>query len=71
MTALYVLVPVSIGMGLVGLAAFFWAMRHDQFEDLQGNAWRVLATPEARFMEGTPDERLAAHAEDSDTAGGL
>ncbi|HMQ93703.1 MAG TPA: cbb3-type cytochrome oxidase assembly protein CcoS [Amaricoccus sp.] len=71
MTALYVLVPVSIGMGLVGLAAFFWAMRHDQFEDLQGNACRVLATPEARFKEGTPDDRLAAHAEDGDTAGGL
>lgn len=43
MSALIVLIPVSIGMGLVGLGAFFWAMRKDQFEDPEGNAWRVLA----------------------------
>ena len=45
MSALLVLVPVSLGMGLVGLGAFFWAMRHGQFDDPQGNACRVL-TPE-------------------------
>ncbi|WP_028030749.1 cbb3-type cytochrome oxidase assembly protein CcoS [Gemmobacter nectariphilus] len=43
MSALLVLIPVSIGMGLVGLGAFFWAMRHDQFDDPEGNARRVLA----------------------------
>lgn len=43
LSALIVLIPVSIGMGLVGLGAFFWAMRKDQFEDPEGNAWRVLA----------------------------
>ncbi|SFQ64577.1 cytochrome oxidase maturation protein, cbb3-type [Roseivivax halotolerans] len=42
MTSLLVLIPVSLGMGLVGLCAFFWAMRNDQFDDPDGNAWRVL-----------------------------
>lgn len=37
-----VLIPVSIVMGLIGLAAFFWALRHDQFDDPQGAAERIL-----------------------------
>ncbi|GIX12647.1 MAG: hypothetical protein KatS3mg118_0606 [Paracoccaceae bacterium] len=43
MSALAVLIPVSVGMALVGLGAFFWALRHDQFEDPEGNAARILA----------------------------
>ena len=42
MTALLVSIPVSLGLGLIGLCAFFWALRHDQFDDPQGNAWRVI-----------------------------
>ncbi len=29
-------------MGGLGLAVFFWAMRNDQFEDLDGAANRIL-----------------------------
>lgn len=36
------LVPVALGMGLVGLAAFLWTMRAQQYEDLDGAAERVL-----------------------------
>ncbi len=36
------LIPLSLGMGLLGLAAFFWALRHDQFADPEGDARRVL-----------------------------
>lgn len=36
------LIPISIALGLTGLAAFFWAMRHDQYDDLDGAAARVL-----------------------------
>jgi len=42
MTSLLVLIPVSLVMGLVGLCAFFWAISENQFEDLEGNACRVL-----------------------------
>jgi len=38
-----VLIPVSIGMGLVGLGAFVWALRHGQFDDMEGDASRILA----------------------------
>jgi cbb3-type cytochrome oxidase maturation protein len=43
MTSLLILVPVSLGLGAMGLAAFFWALRHGQFDDPEGNAWRVIA----------------------------
>ncbi|MBR2514363.1 MAG: cbb3-type cytochrome oxidase assembly protein CcoS [Halomonas sp.] len=42
MTILYLLIPLSLI--LLGLAvwAFFWAVKHDQFDDLEGPAYRVL-----------------------------
>ncbi|PCF94811.1 cbb3-type cytochrome oxidase assembly protein CcoS [Vreelandella nigrificans] len=42
MTILYLLIPLSLI--LLGLAvwAFFWAVKHDQFDDLEGPAHRVL-----------------------------
>lgn len=48
MSALPILIPVSIGMGLIGLCAFFWAMRAKQFEDPEGNAWRVIQSETAK-----------------------
>lgn len=42
MTILIVLLPVALGLGLLGLAAFFWAARSGQFEDLDGAALRIL-----------------------------
>lgn len=42
MTVLAYLIPIALGLGLLGLAAFFWAMRSGQFEDLDGAAHRIL-----------------------------
>jgi cbb3-type cytochrome oxidase maturation protein len=42
MTNLLVLMPVAIGLGLLGLAAFLWSLRSGQYEDLEGAASRVL-----------------------------
>lgn len=46
MTGLAILVPVALGLGALGLASFFWAMRHQQFDDLDGAARRVLLDEE-------------------------
>lgn len=42
MSILFLLIPLSLI--LLGLAvwAFFWAVRNDQFEDLEGPAYRIL-----------------------------
>jgi cbb3-type cytochrome oxidase maturation protein len=42
MSGLAILIPVALLMGLCGLVFFFWAMRNDQFDDLDGAAQRVL-----------------------------
>ena len=44
MEILSILIPVSIGLGGLGLAAFVWALRSRQFEDPKGDAERVLST---------------------------
>ena len=46
MTGLLVLIPIALGLGLTGLAAFFWAMRAGQFEDMDGAALRILIDEE-------------------------
>lgn len=42
MTSLFVLIPVALGLGLLGLGAFFWSLSSNQYEDLDGAAARVL-----------------------------
>ena len=46
MSVLTLLIPTSIGLGLLGLAAFLWSMRSGQYDDLQGSAERVLNSDE-------------------------
>ncbi|WP_370188664.1 cbb3-type cytochrome oxidase assembly protein CcoS [Qipengyuania sp.] len=46
MSGLAFLIPIALGMGLLGLGGFFWAMRKGQFEDLDGAAQRILIEDE-------------------------
>ena len=36
------LAPTSVLLGLLGLAAFWWTVRNNQYEDPQGVAARIL-----------------------------
>ena len=42
MEILTVLIPVSLMLGGIGLAAFIWAMKTRQFDDPAGDANRIL-----------------------------
>lgn len=44
METLGLLIPVSLLLGGVGLAAFFWSLRTRQYEDPEGDAQRILKT---------------------------
>lgn len=46
MTSLATLVPIALVMGMCSLAAFFWALKRGQFEDLEGAANRILIDDE-------------------------
>lgn len=43
MQILSILIPVSLGLGAAGLAAFVWALRTRQFDDPKGDAQRILS----------------------------
>ncbi len=42
MSGLVLLIPLAIAMGLLALAAFLWALRSGQYEDLDGASVRIL-----------------------------
>ncbi len=42
MTVLIYLVPIALGLGLIGLLTFLWSLRSGQYDDLEGAASRVL-----------------------------
>ena len=42
MDALILLIPIALVLGALGLAAFLWALRDGQFEDLEGAGVRIL-----------------------------
>ncbi len=46
MNVVALLIPAALLLGLLGLAAFFWASAHGQFDDLDGAALRVLIDDE-------------------------
>ncbi len=46
MNVLVFLIPLALIFGLVGLAAFVWALRSGQYEDLDGAGERVLLDDE-------------------------
>ncbi|MCV2448220.1 MULTISPECIES: cbb3-type cytochrome oxidase assembly protein CcoS [Paracoccus] len=43
MEVLSILIPVSLGLGTLGLLAFVWALRGRQYEDPKGDAERILS----------------------------
>lgn len=61
MTILYLLIPLGLLLLGLGVAAFFWATKSGQFDDLETPAWSVVMD----------DDRAPGHfpqksAEDSD-----
>ncbi|WDA39864.1 cbb3-type cytochrome oxidase assembly protein CcoS [Erythrobacter sp. BLCC-B19] len=46
MTGLAFLIPIALGMGLMGLFAFLWSMREGQYDDMDGAASRILIDDE-------------------------
>lgn len=47
MSGLLYLIPIALFLGLLGLVAFLWAIKTDQFEDLDGAASRILFDDDA------------------------
>ena len=50
MESLYLLIPLSVGLVLIILAIFGWALNKGQFEDLEAEGQRIL-TDEAGSLD--------------------
>ncbi|MGZ8350930.1 MAG: cbb3-type cytochrome oxidase assembly protein CcoS [Allosphingosinicella sp.] len=48
MTILWILIPISLALGVAGLATFLWSLRNGQYEDLAGAAERILLDDDDR-----------------------
>lgn len=46
MDILIVLIPAALLLGGLGLAAFLWSLKSNQYEDLDGAARRILLEDE-------------------------
>jgi cbb3-type cytochrome oxidase maturation protein len=64
MTVLIYLIPIAIGLGLLGLAAFMWSLRSGQFDDLEGAAHRVLFDEDEDERRLIEDEKRRRDADD-------
>lgn len=56
MNILIFLIPVTIVMGIIGLATFFWTLRDGQYEDLNGDAQRILFDEDSPLPEKTAEQ---------------
>lgn len=68
MTVLVYLIPIALLLGLAALFAFLWALKSGQYEDLEGEASRILfeedEPPAASPPEQSPPRETTA--EDGD-----
>ncbi|MBF0186842.1 MAG: cbb3-type cytochrome oxidase assembly protein CcoS [Magnetococcales bacterium] len=42
METVFILLPLAIFLGGIGLALLIWAVRNGQFDDMEGPAYRIL-----------------------------
>ncbi len=54
MNVLLATIPVSIFLGLLGLAAFLWSLKRGQYRDLEGDAARILFTDDSAPPSDAP-----------------
>jgi len=46
MDVLLYLIPIALGLGVIGLVAFLWTMKNNQYDDMEGAAHRILLDDE-------------------------
>ena len=57
MEAIYLLIPIALVLVVVAVAVFFWAVKSDQFEDLEGPAHSILFDNDAKGPQDPPQKR--------------
>ncbi len=60
MNIIFILIPLGLVLLALAVAAFFWAVRSGQYDDLESPAWRVVLdddrAPPAESPAGTDSQ---------------
>lgn len=57
MDSLYVLIPIALLFVVVAVAIFFWAVRSDQFEDLERQGMNILLDDDSKPKPSSQDDQ--------------
>jgi cbb3-type cytochrome oxidase maturation protein len=55
MNIIFLLIPLGLIILIIAVAAFFWAVRSGQYDDLESPAWRILLDDD-RAPPAEPEE---------------
>jgi cbb3-type cytochrome oxidase maturation protein len=64
-----ILIPAALGLGLIGLIAFLWALRSGQFDDMDGAALRILIDDEEANESGEDESVKIGRSDQPPSAG--
>lgn len=54
MNILFLLIPLSLMLLALAIWAFFWAVKNDQFEDMEGPAYSILFDEDEKKPDNKP-----------------
>ena len=54
MDILYLLIPLSVVLVFLIAVFFWWSLRSDQYEDLDGSGYRILMDDDSAHLGGNP-----------------
>jgi len=57
MDVIYGLIPLMIGLGLIGVVIFIWSVRSGQYDDLEGDANRILMDDDDPLLPENQDRK--------------
>ncbi|KAA1193376.1 cbb3-type cytochrome oxidase assembly protein CcoS [Pseudohalioglobus sediminis] len=56
MDSLYLLIPVALVFVAVGIKLLLWAIDNGQYDDLDKEAWRIIAEEQKHDAKHQPEE---------------
>ena len=63
MDIIYTLIPLMIGLGLIGVIIFIWSVRSGQYDDLEGDAHRILMDDDDPLLPQNEADKITAETD--------
>lgn len=65
MTVIYVLIPIAVLLTIIGIYLFFWAVKSEQFNDLEKEGMSILYDEDKRKQKEVKDKSLVENTGDN------